>query len=217
MRLKTNDIIAGATAKDLRELFRGRDQLDVNDLKFYPKLNLKSKKDSVNFLKTLEELKYIEKNKDRDYYDMTTKGNAVAFAKFVKPISKEKSKQILDDLIVRAKHINDNDYYISNVEVIRVFGSYIDPEMTDCADVDVMIELKLKDGITFKQATALGYKRSSHKSLNMLNHMSFAQHHEPLLYLKNKNKYISLCADDPENHKHEIIFNRKEDNDKRSN
>ena len=210
MRLKTNEIVAGAKAKDLRALFKGRDQLDLRDLKYYPKLNLKSKEDSVNFLKTLEELEYIEKNKDRDYYDMTRKGNAMGMAKFVKPISKEKAKQILDDLIVRAKHINENDYYISNVEVIRVFGSYINPEITDCADVDLMIELKLKEGITHEQSIDLGYERSSRKSLNMLSHMSFATDHEPLLYLKNKNKYISLCSDDPINHKHKILFTRKE-------
>ena len=65
---------------------------------------------------------YFEKDKtDDNYLNIKTKANAIRNAKFIKPITKVVAEKYVQELIERAKKINEDEYfivYVKNVDFI---------------------------------------------------------------------------------------------------
>jgi hypothetical protein len=77
------------------------------------------------------------------YYKLTEteKGRRFGIAKATAPISREKAKELLHDVIVRAKSINENPEFVFFVERIEVFGSYLtNKELLGDLDLGVKLE-----------------------------------------------------------------------------
>lgn len=209
MRVNASDKILGIEAKHLRKFFRDNTsgQFDASSIKYWPELKLTSEKKIVKFFKDMVKEGYIIKKEhnNRNFYSLQRKGMALANAKFIKPISKEKANEVVKELLERVEQMNSNDYYIARVKSIHAFGSYIDKDAKDCADIDLIIELERKEGVSYDDSVKISQQRCRHAS-NMLQEISFAMYEEPLRFLKNRNKYLSFSSDDKNNFKCEKIY-----------
>ena len=209
MRVNATDKILGIEAKHLRKFFKdhtSRD-FDANSIKYWPELKLTSDKKIMKFFEDMIKGGYVNKKEhnNRNFYELERKAMALANAKFIKPISKEKATEDVKELLERVEQMNNNDYYIARVKSIHAFGSYIDKDAKDCADIDLIIELERKIGISHDDSVKISQQRCRHAS-NMLQKMSFAMYEEPLRFLKNRNKYLSFSGDDKNNFKCEKIY-----------
>ena len=209
MRVNASDKILGIEAKHLRKFFRGytNGQFDAGSIKYWPELKLTSEKKIMKFFEDMIKEGYINKKdfNGRDFYELERKAMALANAKFIKPISKEKATEVVKELLERVETLNTDKYYIVRVESIYVFGSYIDKDAKDCGDIDLIINLKLKDGINYDESVKISQERCPHAS-NFLQRISYATHQEPLKFLKNRNRYLSFSSDDKNNFKCEKIY-----------
>jgi len=209
MRVNASDKILGIEAKHLRKFFRDNTsgQFDANSIKYWPELKLTSEKKIIKFFEDMIKEGYINK-KDFNgsaYYELENKALSLANAKFIKPISKEKATEVVKELLERVEQMNSNDYYIARVKSIYAFGSYIDKDTKDCADIDLIIELERKEGISHEDSVKISQERCRHAS-NILQQISFAMHEEPLKFLKNRNRYLSFSSDDKDKFKCEKIY-----------
>jgi hypothetical protein len=97
-------------------------------------------------IKSLLKEKYIAWKKENfpEYiqYEIkeTEKGRRFGIAKATAPISRAKASELLQDLIERAKSINENPEFVFYVERIEVFGSYL-TEKELLGDLDVGVQL----------------------------------------------------------------------------
>ena len=139
------------------------------------------------------------------YYELENKALSLVNAKFIKPISKEKATKVVKELLERVETLNTDKYYIVRVESIYAFGSYIDKDAKDCGDIDLIVNLKLKDGINYDESVKISQERCPHAS-NFLQKISYATYQEPLKFLKNRNRYLSFSSDDKDKFKCEKIY-----------
>ena len=216
MRVDPKKKYCGLSAKDMRLFlntlfgyrFSGVERTKKQILQCYEIFSHKPRLSKVNFIKSLIEEGFIEKQKQ--HYILTDKSIGFANAKLTPPITKVKAKSIVDDLINRAMQINTNPYFVGQITSIKLFGSYIDPNKEDCGDIDVIVEIKRKNNISYEEATEISYRRTNHKIMSLVDRMGYAEYIEPMKYLKNKNKYLSFCSDDASMHKCETIYEYKE-------
>ena len=216
MRVDPKKKYCGLSAKDMRLFlntlfgyrFSGVERTKKQILQCYEIFSHKPRLSKVNFIKSLIEEGFIEKQKQ--HYILTDKSIGFANAKLTPPITKVKAKSIVDDLINRAMQINTNPYFVGQITSIKLFGSYIDPNKEDCGDIDVIVEIKRKNNISYEEATEISYRRTNHKIMSLVDRMGYAEYIEPMKYLKNKNKYLSFCSDDASRHKCETVYEYKE-------
>jgi predicted nucleotidyltransferase len=104
---------------------------------------------AMELINQLSNENYIvwEKKKfpDEIQYELTAteKGRRFGIAKATAPITRAKASDLLQDLIERAKSINENPEFVFFVERIEVFGSYLtDKELLGDLDVGVKLERK---------------------------------------------------------------------------
>jgi len=209
MRVNSSDKILGIEAKHLRKFFRDHTsgQFDAGSIKYWPELKLTSEEKIMKFFEDMIKEGYINK-KDFNgsaYYELENKALSLVNAKFIKPISKEKATEVVKELLERVETLNTDKYYIVRVESIYAFGSYIDKDAKDCGDIDLIINLKLKDGINYDESVKISQERCPHAS-NFLQRISYATYQEPLKFLKNRNRYLSFSSDDKDKFKCEKIY-----------
>lgn len=139
---------------------------------------------------------YIEPAKEKNEYQLTIKGHALCVARYTNPINKTKADKLFKEFMERVEEINSNDYYLYKVTKIVLFGSYIDPEKTDYADIDIAFKINRKAKST-KEFLKLDEQRI--KEAEMAG-KSFTSFFDELGYtervvlhkLKNRCRYISL-------------------------
>ena len=209
MRVNSSDKILGIEAKHLRKFFRDHTsgQFNASSIKYWPELKLTSEEKIVKFFRDMIKEGYINK-KDFNgsaYYELENKALSLVNAKFIKPISKEKAIKVVKELLERVETLNTDKYYIVRVESIYAFGSYIDKDAKDCGDIDLIVNLKLKDGINYDESVKISQERCPHAS-NFLQKISYATYQEPLKFLKNRNRYLSFSSDDKDKFKCEKIY-----------
>ena len=212
MKLNSNDLICGIKAKLIRDFFTKNEQLQDPEGPYatnFTMLGLNTKKEIQLFIKKLEKEGYYAKNTTHNkiiYWTRQNKALGITNAKFIKRISRTKANNILSDLLERIKQLKKDNYYISHVTEARVFGSYLDDEIEDLGDIDVQVDLELKPGYTHEEANKISCDRSSHKNLNYLMRICYANETEPKRFLKNRNRYLSFNGDPKETHKHRVIY-----------
>ena len=189
MRLKSNDLIFGIEAKKLRDMFKNCPYDTLSKVHFREELKI-SKKKSDEILDEMVKEGYFSKTDYKDELKFLIKGNAIRNAKFVKPITKKVAQKYVEELIERAKKMNDDEYYIMYVDEIYAFGSFI-TDSPDCQDIDLYISLKRKEHISEEEARKLSYKRVPNGK-NILEQVAWASLIEPNKFLKSKNKYLSF-------------------------
>lgn len=84
---------------------------------------------------------YMEKvrvDNDGDvWWDTTIQGNALAMASFGKPISRKTADRLISGLLERAHTYNADTDKPLFINTLRIFGSYLSPEIDPIRDIDV--------------------------------------------------------------------------------
>lgn len=153
-----------------------------------------TEKESDLLIKELLVHEFIKKQKQK--YKLTLEGCALRNAKCVMPIKKEKADLILSEFLQRVEEINENDYYLHKVTKIILFGSYINPNAVDFADIDIAFDLvkKIEDSDEFGKRNDDLVKEAYKQGKSFSNIVKRLFYSETLVLhkMKNKNRYISL-------------------------
>ncbi|MDQ1060353.1 putative nucleotidyltransferase [Arthrobacter globiformis] len=196
MRVSKTDAIAGLPAELARAIvrkFRGREMVAeaVADLLEDAGYEL----DAV--FAGLEAAGYMERVRVDDdgdvWWDTTIQGNALAMASFGKPISRRTADRLVSELLERAQAYNADPGKPMFIDTLRVFGSYLSPEIDPIGDVD--IELTYGRRITGQQALS-AYTRASGRSFGTYVDQMTWPSTELFLHLKKRSAFISITLED---------------------
>lgn len=124
----------------------------------------------------------------------TDKGRRFSMAKATAPITRTKATRLLNDLIERAKYINENDELVFHVEKIVVFGSYL-TEKELLGDLDVGVQLTRRyNGSLFTKHNQQRIKlaKSSGRRFNNSTEQLNWPFWEVMLMLKARKKGLSI-------------------------
>lgn len=196
MRVSKTDSIAGlpaGLARAIARKFRGRAGVAdvVADLLDGTEFELEA------VFAGLEAAGYLEKvrvDNDGDvWWDTTIQGNALAMASFGKPISRKTADRLVTGLLERARDYNADPGNPVFIHTIRVFGSYLTPEIDPLGDVD--IELTYGRRITDQKALA-DYTRASGRSFNTYVDQLLWPQTELVLHLKKRSAFINITLED---------------------
>jgi hypothetical protein len=196
MRVSKNDAIAGLPAELARAIvrkFRGRQMVAeaVADLLEGTGFELEA------VLAGLEAAGYMKKvrvDNDGDvWWDTTIQGNALAMASFGKPISRKTADRLVSELLERARDYNADQGKPMFINTLRVFGSYLSPEIDPIGDVD--IELTYGRRITDQKALS-NYTRASGRSFGTYIDQALWPQTELFLHLRKRSAFINITLED---------------------
>jgi hypothetical protein len=196
MRVAKSDVIAGLPADLARAVvrrFRGGEMVAeaVADL-------LKdSGLEPASVLARLEASGYVEKiqvdHHGDTWWDTTIQGNALAMASFGKPISRKTADRLVSDLLERARTYNADQGKPLFINTLRVFGSYLNPDIDPLGDVD--IELTYGRRITDPKVLS-AYARASGRSFNTYVDQLMWPLTELVQHLKNRSAFLNITTED---------------------
>ena len=143
MRLQRGVAVAGLDPQLARSVVRAcQGDLTRPELIAYrAKLDSLSANRALHLLEDCGFVRYVDAD-GRVGWVTTTAGNALAMASFNKPISRIKAQMLLAGMVERAAAYNDDDAHFLIVSRLRVFGSYLDPDVDPLGDVDVAVEFR---------------------------------------------------------------------------
>ncbi|WP_263723430.1 hypothetical protein [Defluviimonas sp. WL0075] len=109
----------------------------------------------------------------RELFSRTTKGSALAKAKFVKPIPRAKAEALLQGVLERVAEINGSPAFIHSVDRLSVFGSYLS-ETSELGDIDLIVEDSFKSELGDRwKVTEEHARRSGRRFRNWLDARSY--------------------------------------------
>ncbi|MFJ4286923.1 hypothetical protein ACIPY0_14890 [Paenarthrobacter nicotinovorans] len=196
MRVAKTDIIAGLpapVARSLVRLFRGRpagrrlaDRLlhdnDVDDL------------DAV--FSAMEVAGYLERIGENDghiWWEATTSGNALAMASFGKPISRKTADRLVTGLADRARAYNADPGKPLFIDKLRIFGSYLQPDVDPLGDVDVELAYGWR---SYGPKAITDYAKASGKYFSDVMDEIFWPEKELLQHLRNRSVALNITVED---------------------
>lgn len=196
MRVAKSDVIAGLPAELARAIvrrFRGREMAAeaVADL-----LEGTGAEPRV-VLAQLKAAGYLEKvqvdHRGDTWWDTTVQGNALAMASFGKPISRKTANRLVSELLERARAYNADPVKPLFLNSLRVFGSYLNPEIDPLGDVD--IELTYGRRITDPKVVS-AYARASGRSFNTYVDQLMWPQTELVQHLRKRSAFINITLED---------------------
>lgn len=196
MRVAKTDIIAGLPAELARSIvrkFRGREMI-AEILSGSLESTGLSPETVLAGLETAGYMKKVRVDDDGDiWWDTTIQGNALAMASFGRPISRKTAHLLVSGLLERAKGYNADPDKPLFLNTLRVFGSYLNPEIDPLGDVD--IELTYGRRITDQRALS-EYARAEGRSFNTyMDELRWPQT-ELVQHLKKRSAFISITLED---------------------
>jgi hypothetical protein len=114
-------------------------------------------------------------------------------ASFGKPISRKTADRLVSGLLERTQAYNADPDKPMFIDSLRVFGSYLSPEIDPIGDVDV--ELTYGRRITDRNALA-NYTRASGRSFGTYVDQVFWPQTELFLHLKKRSSFINITLED---------------------
>ena len=108
-------------------------------------------------------------------------------------VLRKTAKKKLEQLIVTAGEINADEYYVYSIDQIYVFGSYVDSDKDKLGDVDIALELSVRERYKDADLVALGRKRSEDREMSYVRRMFFTET-ELFKRLKGAQKTIHIGA-----------------------
>ncbi|WP_311245352.1 MULTISPECIES: hypothetical protein [unclassified Microbacterium] len=196
MRVQKTDVIAGLPAPLAREVLRKgvrREIYHAHVAKLFDGLDI----DPAAALQALADaglFEFVQKDQDGDtWWRPTVNGNALAMASFGKPITRATADRLLAGVIERAEGINADPAKIFFVERLRVFGSYLDPEVDPLGDLD--IELVLGQ-YRVPNEVVEAYVKSSGRRFSSYIDKLFWPEREVVQILKNRSGSINITRED---------------------
>ncbi len=202
MRIRSDDLIAGFPAKQIRKLLRQNfESLSVDDV---TKVLGLSGKSAQRLLETLEQKGFIEKNAaapdPHKHWKHTIKGGALSKALFSAPVYRENAEKSLAEFMDRVQAVNGNGKFLFRVRKVVLFGSFLAGSPT-IGDLDLAIELVPKEADAKKhseliQARANEAAINGKSFRNLIERLDFAAQ-EVRSFLKSRSRIIQLtdCQD----------------------
>lgn len=200
MRVAKTDTIAGLpapVARSLVRLFRGGTfAQDIAD----SLLSRNGAEDADVVFARMEKAGYLVKPEiDSDMYvwwEATTLGNSLAMASFGKPIRRRTAERLVAGMLERAREYNADPDKPLYVERLRIFGSYLDPQVDPLGDVDV----ELSFGMRTRDHTRISaYARASGKAFrSFMAEVTWPQV-DLVQRLKNRSTAINITLEDIDN------------------
>jgi hypothetical protein len=137
MRIATEEKIAGYPAPQVRQLMRETAGRPIT-LRYVREILSCTNPLAERVLNQLEKAGFVEPV--REYWEATTKGNALAMATAAAPLRRETAERLIEGLINRARLLNADHNWAYRVRILVVFGSYI-RGVERPNDVDIGCEL----------------------------------------------------------------------------
>lgn len=134
----------------------------------------------------------------RCYLEETLKGRQFGIANASPSLSREKAIQLLNELIDRAKAINENEELVYFVENLKVFGSYLtDKEVLGDLDIGFKLSRRYHNNeFTQKSEKRIRLARENGRVFSNWTDKLCWSETEVLLMLKNKQRGLSLHNED---------------------
>ncbi|MFD7012367.1 hypothetical protein [Rhodococcus jostii] len=196
MQIQKLDVIGGISAPQARHLVRhyrlwGCAELAAEVLET-------SSDRALNALDALCTEGYLNTSGsgDEQQWHTSVKGNALAMAKLGKPIRRSTAERLLNDVIGRAHAYNTDATKLLIVEQIRVFGSYLDPEIDRLGDLDVAITLGRRVPDSRFAEFALRFAEQSGRTFPRYVDKLFWPETDLLRILKSGSRSISITEED---------------------
>ncbi|MDP9890601.1 hypothetical protein [Pseudarthrobacter enclensis] len=196
MRVAKTGVIAGVPTELARAIcrkFRGREMV----AEIAEDILAGTGHDLATVFAELEATGYLKKvQTDHDgdvWWDTTVLGNALAMASFGKPISRKTADRLVTELLDRARAYNTDSSKPMFIDTLRVFGSYLDPDIDPIGDVDIELAYgrRIKD-----QAILRAYTKASGRSFNTYMDELLWPSTELFLHLKKPSAFISITLED---------------------
>lgn len=152
MRIDKKDFICNVPIKDVRDFFRIICWLHKFELELlFRKKICNTNANATALVAELKARGLIENHENG--YRTTIKGNALAQAKLLNPISRQKALDILKGLLARCKVINTKGGFAFEIVYLGVFGSLSrNAEYVNDIDLEFKLELvKEKKRICYKE------------------------------------------------------------------
>lgn len=200
MRVAKAGTIAGLpapAARSLARLFRGGTfAQDVAD----SLLSRSGIENAHGAFARMEEAGYLVRAEIDDdrcvWWEATTLGNALAMASFGKPIRRKTAVQLVAGLLERAREYNADANKPLYVERLRIFGSYLDPQIDPLGDVDVELSFGMR---TRDHKTIRAYTRVIGKAFrSFMSEITWPQL-ELVQRLKNRSTAINITLENIDN------------------
>ncbi len=205
MRFVSTDMVAGYQAKELRGYMRElRSRCDRQN-------GVPTRVLGVLFHEPMEQVAAIlegeglierietpERTSDEILWQTTYRGNALAIAKFIQPVSRHKAQATLDGFLERVALVNQRGSgWLSGVAKVELYGSFADPQIDPVGDVDLQV-------FTFRRWSGGSQRMWDHiekfiesRGANPSSFMGRLGYPERALqsYLKGRNPLLSIAWD----------------------
>lgn len=143
MRLDPSEVIAGIPILEVRRLFRELNAgMRLTDVAELLSLEARAARELVDELQRLDLLARVHRNPDA--WAPTPKGNALAGAKALPPMTRKTAEELLAKFLQRVQQVNASDEYLYTVARVDVFGSYLSDQPT-LNDLDLAIDLQPRE------------------------------------------------------------------------
>ncbi|WJL97053.1 hypothetical protein QSU92_07780 [Microbacterium sp. ET2] len=197
MRVQKSDIIGGlpaSIARDVVRRYRLVERTAASAASYLEGLDI----DAETAVQGLAAEGFLEPvashNDNRMWWTTTLKGNALSMASFGKPIKRATAERLLSGVIERAKTYNADPQRIRFIERLRVFGSYLDPDVQELGDIDLEVVIGRRPGDVTE--SSLAYARASGRSFSTyLDRLTWADH-ELIQFLRNRSAAVNITQED---------------------
>src|ERR1051326_470092 len=122
MRIAADQRIAGYPALRIRQLMRETAGRSITP-RYVREVLTCTNSGATRVLRQLQEAGFIEPV--REYWEATTKGNALAMATAAAPLRRATAEHLIEGLVDRARQLNADDNWAYRVRILVVFGSFV--------------------------------------------------------------------------------------------
>ncbi len=111
-----------------------------------------------------------------------------------KRINRTKAEDIISRFLERVQEVNSRDEFGYYVKKVGVFGSYTNKTAHTFGDIDVMVELKIREVSGRGNVAEYSRQRArdSGKIMSSFIQELYYSRHEVMLFLKSRSRYLSI-------------------------
>lgn len=130
-----------------------------------------------------------------DAWRATVAGSALGMATFLKPMSRMQAEKLLRGVVERAEAYNADPTKLLCIEELVLFGSYLDPDVTELGDVDIAMRTSRRVADDDWVTAVIAYSNASGRSFPTFVDSLFWPEVELRQILKNRSPRVGLVND----------------------
>jgi len=191
MRVQKTDRVGGIPApiaRKLMQILHGHEFQLAQAERIFRANGIDDVSDAIDGLVADGYLEIVQSDRPDTKWTPTINGNALAMASFGKPIKRVTADRLVHELVERAKAINADSTMPVYIERLRVFGSYLNPDVDPLGDVDIEL-ISAKRASEEQRAV---YTKASGRSFNTYVDQLFWPEHELLRILRNRSAALNI-------------------------